>query len=172
MGKKPTKREQAYTLWVQEVPITQISARLKVARGTVQRWKREDKWDELRESIPDPPKEEPARRPKLVSFEGRESRQQRRNDAPAFTLPDLSSLDGQLALIDHVIGLTVTEIANPQSPQTYSAALNFIAKGMSERRAICPIDRMELLLKLTDHFRDPADMLEYLKATGWGRKSA
>ena len=98
--------------------------------------------------------------------------QQRRNDAPAFTLPDLSSLDGQLALIDHVIGLTVTEIANPQSPQTYSAALNFIAKGMSERRAICPIDRTEYLLKLMDKYRDPAQILDDLKNQGWGRKAS
>ena len=168
MGKKPTKREQAYTLWVQEVPITQISARLKVARGTVQRWKREDKWDELKESIPDPPKEEPARRPKLVSFEGRESRQQRRNEVETIELPNLNQLDGQLKLIDMLIGLAMREVNNPTSPQTFASSMTNIPKLLSERRAILPMDKNEYMLKMQEMFRSPEEMLEFLRENGWG----
>ncbi|MEO1208576.1 MAG: hypothetical protein AAFX78_03455 [Cyanobacteria bacterium J06638_20] len=170
MAKKPTKRQQAYTLWVQKVPMTQIAARLKVDRTTVHRWKREENWDALKESIPEPKAEEP-RRPKLVSFD-RGDRSARSRDHESVKIGDLNTIEGQTGLIDKLIEYALKEVASPSSPQQYSSAMNAVSKLLMERRAIAPIDRTEYMLKLQDMFRDPAELLEYLKSTGWGRRSA
>lgn len=171
MAKKPTKRQQAYTLWVQKVPITQIAARLKVDRTTVQRWKREENWDALKESIPEPKPEEP-RRPKLVSFDREHGSRRRDLARNSVKIGDLNTIEGQTGLIDTLIEYALAEVASPSSPQQYSSAMNAVSKLLMERRAIAPLDRTALLLLLMDKYRDPSDLLADLKEQGWGRKAS
>ncbi|NEQ45615.1 MAG: hypothetical protein F6K00_19550 [Leptolyngbya sp. SIOISBB] len=169
MTKKPDKRQQAYTMWVQGTPITKIAARLKVHRTTVQVWKKASKWDELKDSIPEPPQE--PRRPKLLSFEGGKSSRDD-NSQPIFDVGDLSTIEGQTALIDRLISFAMGQVQRPEGPQTYASSMNAVPKLLAERRAIAPLDRTALLLLLMDKYRDPADLLEDLKAQGWGRKAS
>jgi transposase-like protein len=167
---KPTKQEKAKAMWLKgDQTVEAIAEKLGVTSRTVHNWKRKGGWEALKESVePDTP--EPARRPKLVSFD-RESRQQRRSEVD-FTRVDYGSIEGRLQAIDELLDATRREVMNPTSPQQYSAAVGGFNKLLESRDRVSPLDRMQMLLKLQDMFRDPVELLEYLKATGWGRKAS
>ncbi len=163
---KTDPKEKAKAMFIKGVAIADIARRLGVNRSTVTRWKKSGNWDALADSLPEEPQ-----RPKLVSFD-RDRERPKRQEVPNFEVPNLNTLEGQLEAIDRLVGIALREAAHPQSPQTFSSALNAVPKLLMERRSVLPIDRTALMLALMERYRDPADLLEDLKRQGWGRKAS
>lgn len=167
-----TQKARARELHLQGLSDKQVAQRLKVSDRTVRRWRKADEgtdqdWDLAKVPADQAPS---SRRPKLVSFDGHQ-RSQRRESATV-DMGDLGTMAGQLKVIDDLIGIAMREARGPEGPQTYASSMNAVPKLLAERRAISPLDRTALLLLLMDKYRDPAELLEDLKAQGWGRKSA
>ena len=159
--KSPSKREQAKALYMKGLPDTQIAEKVRCHRNTLKRWRDQDGWDKIRDSLPDEP--EPLR---LVSFE--RDRSSKRREPQIGPLPNLSSLEGQLQVLDELIDIARKQVDAPTSPQMYAASLNGLCKLLEARERVSPTDKTQFLLKLMERYRNPQDLLLDLKEQGWG----
>ena len=159
--KSPSKREQAKALYMKGLPDTEIAKKVGCHRNTPKRWRDEDGWDKIRDSLPEEPESL-----RVISFD--RDRSAKRKEPQISPLPNLSSLEGQLQVLDELIEIARKQVDTPASPQMYAASLNGLSKLLDARERVCPTDRTQLLLKLMEHYRNPQDLLADLKERGWG----
>ena len=168
------KKDAARTLYSQGLSMQAAADRLGVSRATLTKYKAADRgtdrdWDKLRAEL-----KGKAPRPNLVSFE-RPRGDKPKTSAPAATISeygDLSTMAGQLKLIDDLIAIMMKEAQHPGSPQTYASSVGNIPRLLAERRAIRPMDKRELVLELAKMYRSPPELFQDLMEMGFGKDAA
>lgn len=176
-GDNSGKQEQAKALFIQGVAIAEIARRIGMSRKQVQRWKTAaaeagNDWEALRSSLPQP---EPPQRPKVVSFDRPRSETAParvggafpEGNRPSLTPSDYGTLDGLLLVLDEAIVQARVEIAAPQIPQNFGAAINGLCKLIDQRLKLAPIEDTALIELLLQRGVTPRELLAKLREAGW-----
>ena len=170
------KKDAARSLYSQGLSQVAIAKRLGIGKTTITDYKKQDQgaerdWDKLRADLKG---KTPPPKPNLVSFERPRGDKAKASAATGEVSEyrDLSTMAGQLKLIDDLIAIMMREAEHPDSPQTYASSVGNIPRLLAERRAIRPMDKRELVLELSKMYLQPSELFQDLMTMGFGENVA